>query len=63
MKTPSTYWFPAKRYGWGWGFPVTWQGWAVLAAFVALFGAGLLAFPPGAEIRSLLIYGRNTKRA
>jgi hypothetical protein len=28
----SRYWFPAKRYGWGWGLPVTWQGWAVLAA-------------------------------
>lgn len=23
-------WFPAKRYGWGWGLPVTWQGWVVL---------------------------------
>ena len=28
------YWFPAKRYGWGWGLPGTWQGWLVVAAFV-----------------------------
>jgi hypothetical protein len=28
-------WFPAKRYGWGWGLPATWQGWVVLAVFVA----------------------------
>lgn len=21
------YWFRAKRYGWGWGPPATWQGW------------------------------------
>jgi hypothetical protein len=31
------YWFPAKRFGWGWGPPATWQGWVVLAVwFVAL---------------------------
>lgn len=24
------YWFPAKRYGWGWGFPIRWQGWVVM---------------------------------
>ena len=29
-------WFKAKRYGWGWT-PCTWQGWLILAAFVALF--------------------------
>jgi hypothetical protein len=28
------YWFPAKRYGWGWGPPVCWQGWAVLGIYV-----------------------------
>jgi hypothetical protein len=30
------YWFPAKRYGWGWGPPSTWQGWVVLGAYVGL---------------------------
>jgi hypothetical protein len=29
------YWFPAKRYGWGWGSPATWQGWVVLLAWLA----------------------------
>lgn len=24
------YWFPAKRFGWGWGLPSAWQGWVVL---------------------------------
>ncbi len=33
-------WFPAKRYGVGWGLPVTWQGWVVLAAFLLLLLAG-----------------------
>ena len=50
------YWFPAKRYGWGWGLPITWQGWTVLVAFVGLFGAGFMLFPPNTEIRSLLVY-------
>lgn len=38
-------WFPARRYGWGWGTPSRWQGWAVMGGFVAaLFaGAGLAA--------------------
>ncbi len=33
---PSKYWFPAKRYGWGWGPPTCWQGWAVLIAWFAI---------------------------
>jgi asparagine N-glycosylation enzyme membrane subunit Stt3 len=28
------YWFPAKRYGWGWGLPCTWQGWLVLIVYL-----------------------------
>jgi hypothetical protein len=35
MHKPSTrYWFPAKRYGWGWSLPCCWQGWTVLAIYV-----------------------------
>ena len=34
------YWFPAKRYGWGWGLPSTWEGWAVISAYLVLFAAG-----------------------
>ena len=30
------YWFPAKRYGWGWGFPSSWQGRAVFIMFMAV---------------------------
>ena len=35
-KYDNEYWFPAKRYGWGWGPPRTWQGWLVLIAFLAV---------------------------
>ncbi len=34
------YWFPIKVFGWGWGLPVCWQGWAVLIGFIALFVLG-----------------------
>ena len=30
------YWFSAKRYGWGWGPPMTWQGWLVLLVWIAV---------------------------
>jgi hypothetical protein len=34
------YWFAAKRFGWGWGLPLTWQGWLVYALwFAMLFGS------------------------
>lgn len=40
------YWFPAKRYGWGWGLPRTWQGWAVTVAyFVGVLCAVALPLP------------------
>jgi hypothetical protein len=35
VRGDSHYWFPAKRYGWGWGLPNGWQGWAVLLAALA----------------------------
>src|SRR6266478_1870957 len=50
------YWFRAKRYGWGWGWPSSWQGWIVLAAFVALLGAGAIVLPPGGNLGAFLAY-------
>lgn len=29
-------WFAAKRYGIGPGRPISWQGWAIMLAFMAL---------------------------
>jgi len=50
MQTEHKYWFPAKRYGWGWGLPNCWQGWLVLAVFVGLVVVGSFIFPPRAEL-------------
>lgn len=35
-------WFPAKRYGWGWGVPRRWQGVAVFAAYFAILIAAAI---------------------
>ncbi len=56
MSNRQAYWFPAKRYGWGWGLPRTWQGWAVLATFAGLFAMGFVVFPPKNELVYFFIY-------
>jgi hypothetical protein len=37
----TQYWFKAKRYGWGWGFPQRPQGWAIFAVFLVIWFAAL----------------------
>ena len=34
------YWFPKKRFGWGWGPPRNIQGWAVLIGWMLLVSVG-----------------------
>jgi hypothetical protein len=45
---PEGYWFKRKLYGWGWT-PVRWQGWAVLAAVIAVYIWILAPFVSGPE--------------
>ncbi len=43
-------WFPTKKYGFGWGLPVKWQGWVVLLVYIFLIIIGsimLLTFHNG----------------
>jgi hypothetical protein len=56
MQAEPEYWFPAKRYGWGWSLPNTWQGWAVLAAFVGLLVVGSVVLPPAKHFGLFLAY-------
>jgi hypothetical protein len=48
MQAPHTprYCFPANRYGWGWGLPVTWEGWLVLVAYLGLMVSAARLCPP-----------------
>ncbi len=41
MAPDKKYWFPAKRFGWGWGPPSAWQGWLVFLIYLALVLAGI----------------------
>lgn len=50
------YWFPAKRYGWGWGVPTTWQGWVVLILYVGLVLAGDVTILPTYGVLSFVAY-------
>jgi len=47
MQTNDTkIWFPAKKYGWGWGPPCSWQGWLVMAVWLALLVGGAILLVP-----------------
>ena len=41
----KNYWFRAQRYGWGWGLPLTWQGWIIVIAYTVMIIAGIFIFP------------------
>ena len=55
MWRPTKYWFPAKRYGWGWGLPRTWQGWIVLAIYVVSIAAIVVAYPPRSGVARFVL--------
>lgn len=56
MRRGPPYWFPMKRYGWGWGLPNCWQGWVVLALYLVAMPAGALFFPPHQRLVEYLVY-------
>ena len=39
-KEEKKIWFPAKKYGLGWGLPIAWQGWVVVSAYILLVTGG-----------------------
>lgn len=43
MKTIGRPWFAARRFGYGAGVPITWQGWAVLSAMLVSLPAASIA--------------------
>jgi hypothetical protein len=40
-------WFAPKRYGYGAGLPIAWQGWAILVGYVLLIAAAGVLFRYG----------------
>lgn len=51
----SEFWFPAMRFGWGWGLPVKWQGWVVLVGYFGLILTVGKYFRPGDQLPGFLI--------
>ena len=49
-------WFPAKRYGWGWGPPNCWQGWAVMIGWLGLLYSGAYVFRPDHHLALFIAY-------
>ncbi len=56
MPVDQRYWFHAKRYGWGWGLPASWQGWLVTLVYVALLAFGIVIFPTERRLAAFLAY-------
>ena len=43
MSDPDDHaWFAPKRFGYGAGMPIAWQGWALVAGYFVILGAGVL---------------------
>ena len=45
MSDDSPEWFAPKRYGYGSGLPIAWQGWAVTLGYIALIFGAIFLFP------------------
>jgi hypothetical protein len=56
MSSERRYWFPAKRYGWGWGPPTTWQGWIVVVLYFGLIITGIVVWPPRRDLAAFLVW-------
>lgn len=57
---PSKVWFAPKRYGYGSGLPIAWQGWVVLAIYILInsagvFGLAKMFLDPVAFVAAILI--------
>ena len=69
--TQGPEWFAPKRYGYGSGLPIAWQGWALLSAYMAIVGLAtwllsavpiaLFAVTISATFLLLLIAARTTR--
>lgn len=55
MNAKPRHWFPAKKYGWGWGIPCAWQGWAVLAAYLGTVATASILMADRPVLQSVAI--------
>jgi len=55
MSTENRYWFRAKRYGWGWGLPCSWQGWAFFVVRLTALALAAARLMPGRPVAFTII--------
>jgi uncharacterized protein (DUF2062 family) len=48
-------WFAARRYGFGSGLPIRWQGWAFMVAHIALVAGLAKALAPNPVIAAIAV--------
>jgi len=51
-KSPA--WFAPKRFGYGAGLPIAWQGWAVLGVYAVVMVASSATLSGSARIESII---------
>lgn len=51
------HWFAPKAYGIGAGWPIAWQGWAVLAGYIAMLGGIALLIEIEPELGPAIAFG------
>jgi hypothetical protein len=54
VQNSSRYWFPAKRYGWGWGLPCAWQGWLIFIGWLIAVCSGIILLQASSAYRHLM---------
>mgnify|MGYP001797406430 CR=1 FL=1 len=53
--TQKDYWFPAKKYGIGWGVPRVWQGWVVLILHLSIVIASVVTLAKTGNVVPFLV--------
>ena len=43
-------WFKAKTHGWGWGLPISWQGWVAYVGYFVVLAVNAYKFPPARNV-------------
>lgn len=55
QRDAKQFWFPAKTCGWGWGPPRCWQGWVVMAVYLAALVVGAVLILRKTERAPILV--------
>jgi hypothetical protein len=56
MPSKENPWFRAKRYGYGWGLPLRWQGWFVLLGYFILLIPASWFLRQGGDASYFIVY-------